>query len=93
METFEIDESNLKKATENIDIVTHQEQSSDNNPPSSGLETLTSLYQSVINNKAISIIINPFQDDAPGVRLCYKIYSAITCFTILLVILLLIFYS
>ena len=41
----------------------------------------------------VSYIINPFQDESKGVQMCYKIYSAITCIIILLVILLSIFYS
>ena len=50
-------------------------------------------FNEFINNKKVSYIINPFQDESKGVQMCYKIYSAITCIIILLVILLSIFYS
>ena len=50
-------------------------------------------FNEFINNKKVSYIINPFQDESKGVQMCYKIYSTITCIIILLVILLSIFYS
>ena len=50
-------------------------------------------FNELINNKKVSYIINPFQDESKGVQMCYKIYSTITCLIILLVLLLSIFYS
>jgi preprotein translocase subunit SecF len=41
-----------------------------------------------LQNKTVSVIINPFQDSSEGVQLCYKIYSAITIFIVILVIIL-----
>jgi len=50
-------------------------------------------YYKFINDKNVSLIINPFQNESECVQLCYKIYSFITLFLLFLVIFLTICYS
>ena len=52
------------------------------------LKTMNDYWSTFTNNKTISTIINPFQDDGECVNKVYKIYSCITCTLILIVILL-----
>ena len=52
------------------------------------LKTMNDYWSTFTNNKTISTIINPFQDDGECVNKIYKIYSCITCTLILIVILL-----
>lgn len=47
----------------------------------------------ILENKTVSVIINPFQEESQACQLCYKIYSLITCIIVVLVILLSLFYS
>ena len=51
--------------------------------------TIVNYWNTFRNNKTVSTIINPFQDDSECVNKIYKIYSCITITLILIVILLL----
>lgn len=90
IEPFEVIQPNQKNPIPDISEI-------NNRPKGSGevsvMESMKATYNKILGNKNVSIIINPFQDDSYGVQLCYKIYSAITCLIVLLVILLSIFYS
>ncbi len=59
-----------------------------NNRQEDFINTVKESINKFFENKTVSIIINPFQNSSEGVQLCYKIYSAITIFIILLVIIL-----
>ena len=50
--------------------------------------TISNYWNTFRNNKTVSTIINPFQDDSECVNKIYKIYSCITISLILIVILL-----
>ena len=50
--------------------------------------TIVNYWNTFRNNKTVSTIINPFQDDSECVNKIYKIYSCITITLILIVILL-----
>ena len=50
--------------------------------------TISNYWNTFRNNKTVSTIINPFQDDSECVNKIYKIYSCITITLILIVILL-----
>ena len=50
--------------------------------------TIANYWNTFRNNKTVSTIINPFQDDSECVNKIYKIYSCITITLILIVILL-----
>ena len=52
------------------------------------LKTMNNYWNTFTNNKTVSTIINPFQDDGEFVNKIYKIYSCITITLILIVILL-----
>ena len=52
------------------------------------LKTMNNYWNTFRNNKTVSTIINPFQDDGEYVNTVYKIYSCITITLILIVILL-----
>ena len=52
------------------------------------LKTMNDYWNTFTNNKTVSTIINPFQDDGECVNRVYKIYSCITITLILIVILL-----
>ena len=49
--------------------------------------TISNYWNTFRNNKTVSTIINPFQDDSECVNKIYKIYSCITITLILIVIL------
>ena len=49
--------------------------------------TIVNYWNTFRNNKTVSTIINPFQDDSECVNKIYKIYSCITITLILIVIL------
>ena len=52
------------------------------------MKTMNDYWNTFTNNKTVSTIINPFQDDGECVNKVYKIYSCITITLILIVILL-----
>ena len=52
------------------------------------LKTMNNYWNTFRNNKTVSTIINPFQDDGEYVNTVYKIYSCITITLIIIVILL-----
>ena len=75
------EEKHLENSNNNMNKINNDEQE----------DFITSVKNKInifLQNKAISILINPFQDSSEGVQLCYKIYSAITIFIVVLVIIL-----
>jgi hypothetical protein len=74
-----INEDNFKNNNNNMNNINKQEDF---------INTVQESIKKFLENKTVSIIINPFQNSSEGVQLCYKIYSAITIFIILLVIIL-----
>ena len=77
------EEEKLKNNEENSKEIL---KSSDDN--SNYLKTMNDYWNTFTNNKTVSTIINPFQDDGEYVNKIYKIYSCITITLILIVILL-----
>ena len=77
------EEEKLKNNEENSKEIL---KSSDDN--SNYLKTMNDYWNTFTNNKTVSTIINPFQDDGECVNKVYKIYSCITITLILIVILL-----
>ena len=73
------EEDNFKNNNNNMNNINKQEDF---------INTVQESIKKFLENKTVSIIINPFQNSSEGVQLCYKIYSAITIFIILLVIIL-----
>jgi len=57
------------------------------------LDYIKEKYYEIINNKNISLILNPFQNESKNCKLFYKIYCFITLFLLFLVIFCLIYYS
>ena len=74
-----INEENFKNNNNNMNNINKQEDF---------IKTVQESINKFLKNETVSIIINPFQNSSEGVQLCYKIYSAITIFIILLVIIL-----
>ena len=74
-----INEDNFKNNNNNMNNINKQEDF---------INTVQESIKKFLENKTVSIIINPFQNSSEGVQLCYKIYSAITIFIIVLVIIL-----
>ena len=81
--TNSLKEENLKINEENSKEIF---QSSNDN--TNYLKTMNNYWNTFTNNKTVSTIINPFQDDGECVNKVYKIYSCITITLILIVILL-----
>ena len=57
------------------------------------LDYIKEKYYEIINNKNISIILNPFQNESKNCQLFYKICCYITLFLLFLVIFCLFYYS
>ena len=74
-----INEENIQNNNNNMN---------NNNKQEDFIKTVQESINKFLKNETVSIIINPFQNSSEGVQLCYKIYSAITIFIILLVIIL-----
>ena len=77
------------KDEKNLYEIKEKENSMDINNNNKGIgENICNYWNTFINNKTVSTIINPFQDDGDLVNKVYKIYSCITITLILIVILL-----
>ena len=80
--------SNINLNNENKGFLLNNEKYKYHNNNIIRIERLKESINKFLKNETVSIIINPFQNSSEGVQLCYKIYSAITIFIIVLVIIL-----
>jgi hypothetical protein len=44
------------------------------------------IYNKVMNNKQVKLLLNPFKDESLACQICYKICGCITCFIVVLVL-------
>ena len=51
------------------------------------------IYNNVMNNKQVKLLLNPFKDESEACQICYKIYACITCFIVLIVLYILLKYQ
>jgi hypothetical protein len=51
------------------------------------------IYNQVMSNKQVQLLLNPFSDESEACQICYKIYACITCFIIVIVIYILLKYQ
>ncbi len=54
---------------------------------------IVELYNRVMHNKHVQLILYPYRDESEGYQIFYKIYASMTCYIILLVLYLLMKYQ